>query len=383
MNQLDIDYQNLLKDILENGVKKETRNGKVLSVFGRQIRHSFKDGKFPILTSKRIHFHSIIVELRWFLQGRVDLRYLLENNCHIWNGDAYQNYLKKYEKDKSPGIVHYTDPLQYRPYTQEEFIDHIKSDDEFANTFGNFGPIYGKQWRSWENQDGCIENGDLVPNTSIDQITNLINDLKTNPDSRRMMVNAYNPGELDQMVLPPCHYGFQVWTRELSLDERYDLMPSITGHSKGNIEQRKKINNFEGNVEGVSYHEEWLNSFNIPKRAISLMYNARSQDVPLGTPFNISSYGLLLEIIAREVNMIPDELIANLGDCHIYENQIEYIKDQLERTPFELPELKISKSLEEKLGKIPFDESLSQMSPEDFTLENYVYHPSIKIPLSN
>jgi thymidylate synthase len=299
-----------------------------------------------------------------------------------------------------------------RPYTQEEFINKIKTDDEFAKKWGELGPIYGKQWRDWSAN----------PNHTwgIDQIANLINDLKTNPDSRRLMVNAWNVGELDQMVLPPCHYGFQVYTRELSREERYNLMPSITGHSEKNIESRKKLNNFEGNTPGVSYHEEWLDSFNIPTRAISLMWNQRSVDTFLGLPFNIASYGLLLEIIAKEVNMVPDELIGNLGDTHLYLNHIEQAKEQIgreltykerykiwfnnnyetgmeyndsdiidfnnefytptpekTREPYPLP----------KLGRIPDylckKANWECYKPSDFTLENYQSHPAIKAPLSN
>jgi len=299
-----------------------------------------------------------------------------------------------------------------RPYTQEEFINKIKTDDEFAKKWGELGPIYGKQWRDWSAN----------PNHTwgIDQIANLINDLKTNPDSRHLMVNAWNVGELDQMVLPPCHYGFQVYTRELSREERYNLMPSITGHSEKNIESRKKLNNFEGNTPGVSYHEEWLDSFNIPTRAISLMWNQRSVDTFLGLPFNIASYGLLLEIIAKEVNMVPDELIGNLGDTHLYLNHIEQAKEQIgreltykerykiwfnnnyetgmeyndsdiidfnnefytptpekTREPYPLP----------KLGRIPDylckKANWECYKPSDFTLENYQSHPAIKAPLSN
>ena len=299
-----------------------------------------------------------------------------------------------------------------RPYTQEEFINKIKTDDEFAKKWGELGPIYGKQWRDWSAN----------PNHTwgIDQIANLINDLKTNPDSRRLMVNAWNVGELDQMVLPPCHYGFQVYTRELSREERYNLMPSITGHSEKNIESRKKLNNFEGNTPGVSYHEEWLDSFNIPTRAISLMWNQRSVDTFLGLPFNIASYGLLLEIIVKEVNMVPDELIGNLGDTHLYLNHIEQAKEQIgreltykerykiwfnnnyetgmeyndsdiidfnnefytptpekTREPYPLP----------KLGRIPDylckKANWECYKPSDFTLENYQSHPAIKAPLSN
>ena len=297
MNKLDKDYQALLRDILENGVTKETRNGGTISVFGRQIRHRMSVG-FPLLTTKKMYFKGIITELLWFLQGRTDLRYLLENNCHIWTGDAYKVYDKDFDREHPPFSAPYPKRL-----TQKEFEEKIMTDDEFNRMYGNLGPIYGKQWRRWTKKkmylstDGSYEKiFDEMDQTVIDQIAILINDLKTNPDSRRLMVNAWNVGELDSMVLPPCHYGFQVYTRELSLEERVRYYETTLGR-----------------LHFIPPSPDTLDARNIPKRAISLMYNARSQDVPLGTPFNIASYGLLLTILGKMVNMVPDELIANMG----------------------------------------------------------------------
>ena len=211
----------------------------------------------------------------------------------------------------------------------------------------------------------------------IDQIQNLINNLKTNPDSRRLMVNSWNVGELDSMVLPPCHYGFQVYTRELSEQERMDL------YNKSNW--NKDI--FPSDVSGWN---RLFDSYNTPTRAISLMWNQRSVDVPLGLPFNIASYGLLLEIIAKEVNMIPDQLIGNLGDCHIYLNQIDGVKEQISRTSFELPSVKISErnwyqheKVKEHLGEKTFSEKILSYRPDCFELIGYQSHGKIKMPLSN
>ena len=385
-NTLDKSYTDLLQDILDNGVQKGDRTGTgTISVFGRQIRHKMSGG-FPLITTKKIHWNSVVTELLWFLQGRTDLRYLLENNCHIWDGDCYKFYTKWWEK--SDGSCNLTEEqsnkwlklvdggLQWAPLSQEEFINKIKTDDEFANKFGELGPIYGKQWRSWrvgkgietslKNVDGetLYEAGSMY----IDQIANLINELKTNPDSRRLMVNSWNLGDLQDMVLPPCHYGFQVYTRELGLEERRRLVTQ---------EMFNQI--YSGGGPDTLSHSE-INQWNVPKRAISLMYNARSQDVPLGTPFNISSYALLLEIIGRMVNMIPDELISNMGDCHIYLNQIEGIKEQLTREPYDLPKLKISDSVNFK-GSI--DDFLDSCDKNSFELEDYKSHPTIKMPLSN
>jgi len=198
MNKLDKQYTDLLQDILDNGVKKEDRTGTgTISIFGRQIRHNMKDG-FPLLTTKKMPFKTIVTELLWFLRGDTNIKYLVDNNCHIWDGDCYANYLKKYEQDKTPGIVYYTDPLQYRPYTQEEFINKIKTNDEFARKWGELGPIYGKQWRKWSIKPTMnSETGEIfIGNMWIDQIQNLINDLKTNPDSRRLLVSAWNVADL-------------------------------------------------------------------------------------------------------------------------------------------------------------------------------------------
>jgi len=368
MNKLDLDYQNLLKDILENGVEKKDRTGTgTLSVFGRQIRHNMKDG-FPLLTTKKMYFKGIVTELLWFLRGDTNIKYLVDNDCHIWDGDCYKFYTKWWEE--SDGSCNLTEEqsnkwlklvdggLQWAPLSQEEFMNKIKTDDEFAKKWGELGPVYGKQWRSWEGieikYDEFGKNHYEVKTKLVDQIANLISELKTNPDSRRLMVNAWNVGELDQMTLPPCHYGFQVYTRELTPDER--------------------VKYFEKNPESWSDNE----MSNVPKRAISLMWNQRSVDTPLGLPFNIASYGLLLEIIAKEVNMVPDELIGNLGDTHIYLNQIEGIKEQLTREPFDLPTLKIEDEVKWQEG-----DCLPYYSPQDFTLENYQSHPSIKLPLSN
>ena len=329
-------YLKLLDDILHNGVEKSDRTGTgTISVFGRQIRHSMSDG-FPLLTTKKMAFKTMVTELLWFLKGDTNIKYLVDNGCNIWNGDAY----KKYRQD----IDEWVNQLN-----QEEFINKIKTDNTFAKNWGELGPIYGKQWRKW---------GQF--NDYTDQIQNLINDLKTNPDSRRLMVNAWNVGELDSMVLPPCHYGFQVYTRDSSESERF---------------------NWYGNKIGSHMHHDHIvqemNENNVPTRAISLMWNQRSVDTFLGLPFNIASYALLLEIIAKEVNMVPDELIGNLGDVHLYKNHIEQAKEQIYREPMKLP----------KLNELPnylcMKDDWECYKPSDFTLDNYQSHPSIKAPLSN
>jgi thymidylate synthase len=274
-NNLDKKYQQLLSDIIEFGVEKKDRTGTgTISEFGHQIRHKMNEG-FPILTTKKMAWKQIVSELLWFLTGQTNIAFLHKHNNHIWDGD--------YEKS--------------------------------GRTDGELGPIYGKQWRKWDGKNG-----------RIDQIDDLVRELKTNPDSRRLIVSAWNVGELDQMVLPPCHYGFQVWTREEN-GQRY----------------------------------------------ISLMWNQRSVDTFLGLPFNIASYGLLLHIIANEVDMIPDELIGNLGDTHLYLNHIEQAKEQISRESFDLPTLKTNVKID----------GICCATPDDFVLEGYQSHPTIKATLSN
>jgi thymidylate synthase len=391
MNTLDKQYQELLQDILDNGVTKSDRTGTgTISVFGRQIRHKMSEG-FPLLTTKKMAWKTMVTELLWFLRGDTNIKFLVDNNCHIWDGDAYKNYCKnadegtfsrKWLKLEESFDGFFTNE-EYSLYTQEEFINKIKTDDVFAKKWGELGPVYGKQWRSWNEGFKQIPNetGNGVYNittTGIDQIQNLINDLKNNPDSRRLMVNAWNVGELDQMVLPPCHYGFQVYTRELSFEERYVILKSRTNEDPL---EYSRLDNGDYDQHPKEMTTRWMNEENIPTRAISLMFNMRSNDVPLGLPFNIASYALLLEIIGKIVNMVPDELIGNLGDCHIYLNQIEGVKEQIGREPLELPTLKLPKTDAFWDG---FDVSLfGHLEPSDFQIEGYKSHPSIKIPLSN
>jgi thymidylate synthase len=415
MNNIDKQYQTLLQDILDNGVEKKDRTGTgTISVFGRQIRHKMSEG-FPLLTTKKMPWKSIVTELLWFLQGNTNIKWLVDNGCNIWNGDAWKNYQLLMIGNEPEKILSITD-----------FINKIKTDDKFAKKWGELGPIYGKQWRKW-GEWSTIDVPKKVLKPGIDQIQNLINDLKTNPDSRRLMVNAWNVGELDQMVLPPCHYGFQVYTRELSLDERLCIADKFNPliredcltktHHPDETEELKLV-----------YRHEFLDSLGpnvVPqRRAISLMWNQRSVDTFLGLPFNIASYGLLLEIIAKEVNMVPDELIGNLGDVHLYSNHIEQAKEQLgrkltfdERTEMLKDKMGIDKYNKELSELVPFGGGMSEFykyykipyetrEPYDlptlkfspcpitgidmeyqsiaqFQIENYESHPVIKAPLSN
>jgi thymidylate synthase len=352
MNNLDKKYQQLLSDIIEFGVEKEDRTGTgTISEFGHQFRHKMSEG-FPLLTTKKMHWKSVVTELLWFLRGDTNIKFLLDYDCHIWDGDAYKRYKNVYDIESRESKYALEELHMLSDLTKEQFTNKIKSDNEFAKKWGDLGPIYGKQWRRWSNENEYLDGVSYYKYPPIDQISILINELKTNPDSRRLMVSAWNVSELDQMVLPPCHYGFQLYTRKTTRDEKI--------------------------VHPGKY------------RAISLMWNQRSVDTFLGLPFNIASYGLLLEIIAKEVNMIPDELIGNLGDVHLYKNHIEQAKEQISRTSFDLPTIQITERnwyqhqlVKERLGEKTLDEKLKSYRPDCFELIGYQSHPKIKAPLSN
>jgi thymidylate synthase len=364
-NSLDSQYQQLLQDIIDFGVDKQDRTTTgTKSIFGYMIHHNMNWG-FPLLTTKKVPFKTMATELMWFLMGDTNIKYLVDNNCHIWDGDAFANYYRNFEK--------YLNTLPEGSevdfiINKDKFINKIKTDDEFAKKWGELGPIYGKQWRRWHTswdvvEDKSKEAGVRRVEKGIDQIQNLINDLKTNPDSRRLMVSAWNVAELEDMVLPPCHYGFQVYTREMSVQER-----------------QKYDNYFDSLIGEYPEHHITLDKRGVPRRAISLSWNQRSVDVGLGLSFNIASYGLLLEMIAHEVNMVPEHLIGHLGDCHLYSDHIEPIKVQLDRTPRELPTLKISSGHNFRAALAG---KADEIDLNDFILIGYDPHPTIKLPLSN
>ena len=300
MNSLDLRYQGILQDILLEGKEKGDRTGTgTISVFGKQIRHDMADG-FPLLTTKKMAIKTMMTELKWFLKGDTNIKYLVDNNCHIWDGDAYKAYPHKDE------------------LTQKEFIQRIKTDDEFAKVWGELGPIYGKQWRDWHSQKFNVAKGEGYL-LQIDQIAKLIVDIKKNPDSRRLMVSAWNVGEIEEVVLPPCHYGFQCYVQDGKL---------------------------------------------------SLMWNQRSCDTFLGIPFNIASYATLLLLLCEETGLEAGELIGNLGDVHLYKNHVQQAKEQIVREPFPLPTIELS-NVNILNGEW------------DYEVKGYEYHPTIKAPLSN
>ena len=307
MNNLDKQYLELLDNILVNGTSKEDRTGTgTWSVFGRQIRHDMKDG-FPLLTTKKMAWKTMTKELLWFLSGDTNIKWLVENNCNIWNGDAYKAYLNKdsvkHQWERGGDVAE-----------MDVFLNIIR-DNADNEDFGELGPVYGKQWRDWNGND---------------QIKNLIKGLRENPDGRRHMVSAWNVSDLDQMVLPPCHYGFQCYVRE--------------------------------------------------GKYLSLMWNQRSVDTFLGLPFNIASYGMLLLMLAKECNLIPDQLIGNLGDVHLYKNHVEQAIEQTKREPHPLPDMKLTSNHNFRAA---MKGNMDEINMSDFILLGYQSHPSIKAPLSN
>ena len=292
MNNLDISYQQLLQHIIVNGVDKDDRTGTgTKSVFGAMFFHDMEEG-FPLLTTKKMAVKTMVTELKWFLKGSTNIKYLVENGCNIWNGDAYKVYERTYNYDLD------------EPLPMKEFINKIKTDDDFAKTWGELGPIYGKQWKNW--------NG-------IDQIRDLVENIKTNPDSRRLIVNAWNVNDLKHMVLPPCHYGFQCYVADGKL---------------------------------------------------SLMWSQRSVDTFLGLPFNIASYGLLLLLLCEETGLEPGTLLGSLGDVHLYNNHLDQAQQQIRLSPYDLPTMKVS-NVDILNGEF------------DWELIDYESHPTIKAPLSN
>jgi len=364
MSKLDKDYQKLLSDILNNGTVKKTRNGGTISVFGRQIRHNMKDG-FPLLTSKKMAAKQIITELLWFLRGETNIQSLVQDGNYIWVGDAYKKYTTYHNNHPT---IHSN---RFEILSRKDFIEKIKTDDDFAKQWGNLGPVYGKQWRKWTAPKTRYDSSGEIPMglgiEFIDQIGEMIDKLKNRPDDRRNMVTAWNPAEVDAATLPPCHYGFQVWTRELDAYEREDLFADQNGYSEYDRHE------MHPNHTDEDVHQK-MTEDGIPTRAVSLMWNQRSCDTPLGIPFNIASYGALLQILAQTVNMVPEELIGNLGDTHIYLNQVDSVRKQLLRPSHPLPTLKIN------------TEGISdpkELSYEDFELVGYKSEDKIAFELSN
>lgn len=298
-------YLDLLKDILKNGKYKDdrTKTG-TKSLFGRQLRYDLSKG-FPLLTTKKMFLKGVVYELLWFLRGESNIKYLVDNGVHIWDEWPYK-YYRLHTKDK-------------KKLTQEEYVAKVKSDKKFAQKWADLGPVYGVQWRHWTRPKGSKGRGE------VDQIKQVIEDIKKTPYSRRLIVTAWNPAELDDIVeregLPPCHTIFQ---------------------------------------------------FYVNKGKISVQLYQRSADSFLGVPFNIASYALLLMMIAQVTGLKPGEFVHTFGDVHIYSNHFKQVREQLKRKPRRLPKIKINPKVKD-INKFRF---------EDFELVGYNPHPPIKAPVA-
>lgn len=382
-NNADRIYLELLKDIHENGyLEGNSRTGVgTRAVFARQIRFKMSEG-FPLLTTKKMFHKAGVYELLWFLGNhlkdekykkfqRANAKYLIDHGVNIWVGDLYKAYLKHIEElrhdlDNSaygymaaPSLALAT-KADDTPFSKEEFIAKIKEDDEFAELYADCGQIYGVQWRAWTVCQGKKKH-------EVDQLADVIAKLKTNPTDRRIMVSAWNVGDLSwgSMVLPPCHYGYTFFTRKLALQERIDLV--------------SKEPNFDPLEFGVGeqvteeHCHKVCDAYNVPKRALSLKWNQRSVDTPLGLPVNIMSYALLLEMISKEVNMVAEDLIGSLENVHYYLNQEEGVKEQLSRNvEHSLPTLWLNP-----------EKSMFDYTYEDVKILGYESQSKIEFPLSN
>lgn len=300
MNNYDLNYQQLLREILETGERKDDRTGVgTYSVFGRKLVMDLREG-FPLLTTKKVFFKAVLGELLWFIQGGDNIRPLLQMGVSIWSEWPYARYCKSNLVSKEE---------QENGFTMKDFEAKILADEEFAKQWGGLGPVYGSQWVNW--------NGE-----GVNQLQQAIQDLKTNPDSRRIMVSAWNPGKLSQQLLPPCHYAFQFWTR---------VLPN-------------------------------------GKRGLSLMFHMRSVDSFLGMPFDIASYATLLCMVAQVVDMEPELLTMTTGDTHIYTNHVEQVKLQLQREPYALPKIQLNPAIKD----------ITAFTMDDVKLVEYNSHASIK-----
>lgn len=334
-NNVDEPYLNLIKKILTDGQTKQTRAGETLSIFGEALSFDMREG-LPILTTKKVYSKGCIHELLWFLQGNTNIKYLMDNNTHIWDDDAYRYYIHTFNDNitKQEFLYNVLDQKT------KEYINN--SGEKSTYTFGDLGPIYGKQWTNW--------NG-------INQIDDLIYKLKTNPHDRRLMISAWNVGELNNMALPPCHYLSQWYVTDMTPDERVNEYLRIIGETtKYNITQ------------------EYLDSINFPKQFISLMWMQRSVDTCLGLPYDLLSYSIFLSLIAQCVNMIPLHVKCCLGDTHIYKNQIQGAYKQISRNPYKynLPKLVLNKNIK----------NIYDFTIDDIKIENYNSYSAIKYPLS-
>lgn len=310
-------YLNLCRHVLETGAKKEDRTGTgTISTFGYQMRFDLSKG-FPLLTTKRVPFRLIVSELIWFIRGDTNIRFLLQHNNHIWNEWAFKRWVESPDYD-GPDMTNFglraqedeTFNAEYKQQMQR-FVDRVLKEDDFAATYGELGDVYGKQWRAWRTSS----------EETIDQLKDVVQMIKTSPDSRRLIVTAWSPEDIPNMALPPCHTLFQ---------------------------------------------------FYVAENKLSCQLYQRSADIFLGVPFNIASYALLTHMIAQECGLEVGSFVHTLGDAHIYSNHVDQVKQQLEREPRTLPTLRLN----------PEVRSVFDFQVEDVKLDGYDPHPALKAPIA-
>lgn len=345
------EYENLAARILAFGTAKGDRTGTgTLSIFGHQSRFNLNEG-FPLVTTKKVHFKSIILELLWFIRGGTNATWLQERGCSIWDEwaapeDVYEDYVvSNYDRaviaaEKLGVSIQAIQSTLNRKDNEsfnggKNYLEEIgvpETAQRIVKKKGDLGPVYGKQWRSWPAANG----------ETIDQLQQCIDQLKANPDSRRIITSAWNVAELDQMALHPCHAFFQFYSRPIETEER---------------------NKLNGTISMTSSE---LDTLQVPARALSCQLYQRSIDVFLGGPYNIASYAALTHMVAQQTNHFVDEFIWTGGDCHLYSNHIDQVKLQLSREIYEFPKLVLNKKL-----------SINDYALEDFELLNYKHHPAI------
>jgi thymidylate synthase len=365
-NPHDKEYHAYLQTILEEGVRKEDRTGTgTISAFGLRMSFDLQKG-FPLLTTKRVHTKSIIHELLWFLSGDINIRPLLEAGVSIWTDWAFQKWYESEPRtvelrEDGRWLVEST-AYQTRKKQFEQDLLSGKLDDDW----GDLGPVYGMQWRYW-----ALPHRRPDFTCHVDQIQWAVDRLKTSPDCRRIIVSAWNVGELEEMALAPCHLLFQFWTRELSVFERLNW---VWRHI-GDTSSLYALLGHPGPLADPRYEESNHKLFDragAPRRALSCQLYQRSCDSFLGVPFNIASYALLTHMVAQQVGMMPERLVWVGGDCHIYLNHLEQVKEQLSRESFYPPRLVIKHR----------PETIFDYRFEDFEIAEYESHPPIKAEIS-
>lgn len=336
MNNADKQYQELLTKILDKGRQKGDRTGTgTISIPFAVLDFDMSEG-FPLLTTKKVYTKAIVHELLWFLKGDTNVKSLEQHNVSIWTSDAYREYCKEWQKENPP----MSGPYEGKMLTKEEFTESLRVE---LGKGWDLGPVYGAQWRRWKGYRTHLQSPtEFDDYVEYDQIQQVMDKLINNPDDRRIMVSAWNVAEIDKMALPPCHYGFQLYSEELTFVERREIAHQ---YSMKNNKLPLAIYAY-GNKDPNGKYNEVINNtgWDIPKRRLSLIWDQRSCDTFLGIPFNIASYGILLHMFAQQANMVPDRLIGSLKNVHVYNNHVDQCNEQIEREPRELPNLVLNKA---------------------------------------